>query len=86
MTDDPRWLAWTAAAIEQTADRYRLVINPIIYAEVSIRYSQIEELEEALPKVMFDREALPMKRRLAGSLNRRRGGISMRPSCSKADG
>ncbi len=59
MTEDARWLAWSTTAIEQAADRYRLVINPIIYAEVSVRYSQIEDLEDALPKDMFDREALP---------------------------
>jgi len=59
MTEDARWLAWLAEAIGRAADRYRLVINPIIYAEVSIRYSRIEELDAALPKTMFDREAIP---------------------------
>jgi predicted nucleic acid-binding protein len=38
MTEDTRWLAWSAEAVEKAADRFRLVINPIIYAEVS-RYS-----------------------------------------------
>lgn len=41
MTEDLRWLAWSAEAVERAADRYRLVI----YAEVSIRYSRIEELD-----------------------------------------
>jgi predicted nucleic acid-binding protein len=59
MTEDARWLAWSAEAVEQAADRFRLVINPVIYAEVSVRYSRIEDLDEALPKTMFDREALP---------------------------
>ena len=59
MTEDARWFAWAAEAIERAADRYRLVINPVIYAEVSIRYSQIEELDAALPKTMVDREAIP---------------------------
>ena len=59
MTEDARWLAWSAEAVEKTADRFRLVINPIIYAEVSIRYSRIEDLEAALPKTMLDREAIP---------------------------
>ena len=31
----------------------------MIYAEVSVRYSNIEDLEAALPKSMFDREAIP---------------------------
>jgi predicted nucleic acid-binding protein len=59
MTEDPRWFAWSAAAIERAADNFRLVINPVIYAAVSIRYSRIEELDAARPKSMFDREAVP---------------------------
>ena len=39
MTEDTRWLSWSAEAVEKAADRFRLVINPVIYAEVSIRYS-----------------------------------------------
>jgi len=83
MTEDARWLAWSAEAIESAADRYRLVINPIIYAEVSIRYSRIEELDAALPKTMFDREAIPYEAAfLAGKsflAYRRRGGTRRSP-------
>src|SRR5258708_40337610 len=50
MTEDARWLSWSAEAVENAADRFRLVINPVIYAEVSIRYSRIEDLEAALPR------------------------------------
>lgn len=59
MTHDARWFAWSARTIEQAADRSRLVVNPVVYAEVSVRYSRIEDLDEALPKAMFDREAIP---------------------------
>jgi predicted nucleic acid-binding protein len=45
MTEDARWFGWSAEAVARAADRRRLVINPIIYAEVSIRYSRIEELD-----------------------------------------
>ena len=83
MTEDARWLAWSAEAIERAADRYRLVINPVIYAEVSIRYSRIEELDAALPKTMFDREAIPYEAAfLAGKsflTYRRRGGARQSP-------
>jgi predicted nucleic acid-binding protein len=78
MTEDTRWLAWSAEAIERAADRHRLVINPVIYAEVSLRYSRIEELDAALPKAMFDRESIPCEAAfLAGKsflAYRRRGG------------
>jgi len=59
LAKDPLWYSWSAAAVESVADRFRLVINAIIYAEVSVRYSRIEELDAALPKSMFEREAIP---------------------------
>jgi predicted nucleic acid-binding protein len=83
MTEDARWFSWSAASIERAADRFRLVVNPVIYAEVSIRYSQIEELEIALSKTMFDREAIPYEAAfLAGKsfvAYRRRGGSKRSP-------
>ena len=83
MTEDANWSEWSAKAIERAADRYRLVINPVIYAEVSVRYSRIEELDRALPKTMFDREAIPYEGAfLAGKLfltYRRRGGTKQSP-------
>ncbi len=59
MTQDARWFSWSAAAIEQAADTGRLVINPVIYAEVSVRYQRIEDLDEALPRALLEREAIP---------------------------
>ncbi|MGO9266724.1 MAG: type II toxin-antitoxin system VapC family toxin [Candidatus Binataceae bacterium] len=83
MTEDQRWFSWSAAAMESAADSSRLVINAIIYAEVSIRYSRIEDLEAALPKGMVDREAIPYETAfLAGKsflTYRRRGGIKRSP-------
>jgi predicted nucleic acid-binding protein len=83
MTEDPVWLSWSADALGEAADRFRLVINPIIYAEVSIRFSRIEELEVALPKTMFDREPLPYEAAfLAGKAflaYRQRGGAKASP-------
>lgn len=83
MTQDPRWFSWSSDAIERTADRFRLVINPIIYAEVSVRYSKIEDLDAVLPKTMFDREAIPYEAAfLAGKCflsYRRQGGAKTSP-------
>jgi predicted nucleic acid-binding protein len=83
MTEDARWFGWSAEAVARAADRRRLVINPIIYAEVSIRYSRIEELDAALPRTMFDREAIPYEAAfLAGKsflAYRRRGGPKQSP-------
>ena len=83
MTEDARWFSWSAEAVERAADSSRLVINPIIYAEISVHYSRIEDLETALPKTIFDRESIPFEAAfLAGKsflAYRRRGGTKRSP-------
>ena|ERR1700679_290237 len=83
MTEDSRWFDWSAQAISEAADSFRLVINPIVYAEVSVRYSRIEDLEAALPRAMLDREAVPYEAAfLAGKsflAYRNRGGTKTSP-------
>ncbi len=83
MTEDARWLAESAEASERAADRYRLVINPVIFAEVSKRFSRIEDLDAALPKTMFDRVAIPYEAAFMAGKSylayRRRGGTRRLP-------
>jgi len=83
MTEDPQWYAWSASAIEKAADRFRLVINAIVYAEISVHYSQIEELDAALPKSTLEREEIPYEAAfLAGKSfldYKRRGGTKRSP-------
>ena len=83
-TNDEQWFDWSATALERAGDESTLVINPIIYAEVSIAYKRIEDLELALPPGIFRREALPYEAAfLAGKAflkYRHRGGRSkLRP-------
>jgi predicted nucleic acid-binding protein len=59
MTEDPQWFAWSSDALTRCADSSVLVINPVVYAEVSIRFAAIEDLEDALPKSLFERRDLP---------------------------
>ena len=80
-TDDPTWGEWSAAALEQAADEAILVVNPLVYAEVSIGFERIEELEEALPAALFRRDPLPWEAAfLAGKCfaRYRRGGGAKR--------
>ncbi len=58
-TNHPHWSDWSAAALAEAADSGRLAINPIIYAEVSVRFNRIEDLDAALPRSRFDREPIP---------------------------
>jgi predicted nucleic acid-binding protein len=59
LTEDADWFDWSAAMLEEAANRNRLFINPIIYAEVSIGFDRIEDLDEALPPAIFRRLDLP---------------------------
>jgi hypothetical protein len=58
-TNDARWADWSARALAECADAAALIINPIVYAEVSIGFSTIEALDGALPLASYEREALP---------------------------
>jgi predicted nucleic acid-binding protein len=59
VTDDQEWGDWSASMLARAAHEGRIVINPLIYAEVSVRYARIEDLDEALPPAYFTREPLP---------------------------
>ena len=59
LTDDPRWYGWSAAQLDACAAASELCINPIIYAEVSVGFERIEELDGALPRDAFTRLELP---------------------------
>ncbi|HVL68334.1 MAG TPA: type II toxin-antitoxin system VapC family toxin [Vicinamibacterales bacterium] len=59
VTDDEAWGDWSAAMLEKAAHEGRLVINPVVYAEVSCRFERIEDLDDAVPPEYFAREALP---------------------------
>ncbi len=59
LTDDPSWAQWSAHAVAVARDAGRLVINPIVYAEVSVGFDTIEDLDDAVPEDDFVREELP---------------------------
>jgi hypothetical protein len=56
-TKDKVWFEWSVDALANATDAGQVVINPLIYAEVSVRYATMEELDELL--VDFKREGLP---------------------------
>ena len=78
LTEDPTWFDWSLAALGRAADRGPLVVNPIIYAEVSVRFTRIEDLDNALDPRDFRRDALPWDAAFlaakAFATHRRRGG------------
>jgi predicted nucleic acid-binding protein len=59
LTEDPLWFPWSSQVLERVAEDHILVINPIIFAEVSIRYDRIEDLDDALPRALLERRPIP---------------------------
>ncbi|MGW2637834.1 type II toxin-antitoxin system VapC family toxin [Streptomyces sp. NPDC001348] len=58
LQQDPVWEPWSAARLQEAIDGDGAVINALVYAEVSIRYARIEELDAVLHGYL-DREPLP---------------------------
>jgi predicted nucleic acid-binding protein len=83
VTDDDDWAEWSAEALAKARDEGSLVINPIVYAEVSTGFDRVEDLDDAVPPNDFQREQLPYEAGfLAGKAflaYRRRGGQKHSP-------
>jgi predicted nucleic acid-binding protein len=83
LTEDEEWFDWSSSMLAAAADRGTLVINPIIYAEVSVAFTRIEDLDDSLPRAYYRREELPWAAAfLAGQAYvkyRRRGGARRSP-------
>ena len=48
LTADPTWTEWSVKHLEKALAEGSVFINPIVYAEISIGFSRIEDLEAAL--------------------------------------
>jgi predicted nucleic acid-binding protein len=83
ITDDEEWGDWSADQLAEAAHTGTLIINPVIYAEVSAGFERIEDLDEALPAEYYRRLPLPFEAAfLAGQCfikYRRRGGDRRSP-------
>ncbi|CAM3607944.1 type II toxin-antitoxin system VapC family toxin [Occultella aeris] len=59
VTDDPAWSGWSSQALAHVLDEGEAVLNPLVYAEVSVGFDRIEDLDAVLPTTAFRREPLP---------------------------
>lgn len=48
LTDDRTWADWSSRQLQIAALAGPLIVNDVIYAEVSVRYASIEALEDVL--------------------------------------
>ncbi|ABE37685.1 type II toxin-antitoxin system VapC family toxin [Rhodopseudomonas pseudopalustris] len=82
VTADPNWLGWSAARINEAIDRGPLLINDVIYAEISTRFDQEEQLEVVLRTIGIVVAPIPRSALfLAGKAfvqYRRSGGVKTR--------
>jgi len=83
LTEDPVWFKWSERSLSACAERAVLVINPVIYAEVSAGFRRKEDLDDALPEARFRREPLPWDAAFLAGRSfvqyRRRGGDRRSP-------
>ena len=53
LENDPEWADWSVAQLRAQAQIHRLVINPIVYAELSLTFSTVEALDETLANLQI---------------------------------
>lgn len=59
VTDDPVWADWSIRQLDAAAMQGRLVINAVVYAELSVRFERVEDLEEVLDEAGITVEDIP---------------------------
>ena len=59
VTDDPLWADWSQRQLTLAAARDDLAINDIVYAELSVRYATIEELDAMIREASLVSAAIP---------------------------
>ena len=82
LTEDAIWYEWSSRALAETAESSRLIINVVIFAEVSVGFERIEEIAAALPAEIASEGITDEMAFLAGKAYgayRRRGGAKLSP-------
>lgn len=59
LEDDPEWVDWSIGQLRAQSKIHRLAINPIIYAELSLTFSTVEALDQALDDLGLTMVELP---------------------------
>jgi predicted nucleic acid-binding protein len=53
LENDPDWADWSIAQLRAQAQIHRLIINPVIYAELSLTFSTVEALDSTLTNLQI---------------------------------
>jgi predicted nucleic acid-binding protein len=76
---DRIWLDWSRGTLEAASNQGFLAINPVIYAEFSLAYAEIEQLDAMLATLDLDVRQIPRPALFLAARQfreyRRRGGV-----------
>ena len=79
LEDEPEWVDWSTERMRELSLNHELVINPIIYAELSLTFTVVEDLDDAIAELELRVAEIPRPALfLAGKAYieyRKRGGI-----------
>lgn len=59
MTDDPIWADWSVRQLESLSLQGKLIVNPVVYAELSAGFDRIENVDSALVAVGIELVEIP---------------------------
>lgn len=59
LQDDPQWADWSIRQMRAQASIHQLVINPVIYAEISLSFSTLEALEGVVATLGLEVREVP---------------------------
>lgn len=59
LTEAPIWADWSQAQLDRAASNGRIVVNDVVYAELSIRYSSSEDVSMALTEMEIELAPTP---------------------------
>ena len=59
VTEDAQWADWSERQLEKLALHARLIVNPVVYAELSIGFRTIEEVDRILDATGVELEEIP---------------------------
>ena len=59
LQDDPQWADWSISQLRAQASVHQLVINPVIFAEMSLSFSTLEALDDVVVTMGLELREIP---------------------------
>jgi predicted nucleic acid-binding protein len=58
-TNDPKWADWSLHRLDAAAIRGAVLVNAVVYAEFSVSYTRLEEVDRVLEDAGFKMAEIP---------------------------